>query len=216
MEVDQVGDHRHQRARPAALADRLVRDVVEQWMHRQHDVGVVLLQQVAQHPAHGRAEHRSNGGERRLRVARVIDGTPRGARAADHGRVERGEAADHGRSLPDQRIGDRHDAGRVEQLQRVGECAGRGAMAAARVAEENQDSRRAADGCRVERRCGAGFGYLRRAALRRAIHRMLYEDSRYVMKTMAMIPMLTQSMVRFASSPGESAPPPGLRFCWMM
>src|SRR5438034_6554318 len=36
------------------------------------------------------------------------------------------------------------------------------------------------------------------------------------MNTMAMIPMLTQRMVRLASSPGESAPPPGVRFDWMM
>src|SRR5256885_200799 len=36
------------------------------------------------------------------------------------------------------------------------------------------------------------------------------------MNTMAMIPMVTQRMVRLASSPGESAPPPGVRFDWMM
>jgi hypothetical protein len=63
----------------------------------------------------------------------------------------------------------------------------------------------------VRRLCG----YFRRAAARRAIHRMLYWDSRYVMKIMPRIPMLTQRIVRLASSPADSGGEPDL-FSWMM
>ena len=83
MEVDEVRDHSHQGPRASALPDRLVGDVVQQRMHRQHDVRVVLLQELAQHFAHGRSEYSADRGERWLRVARVIDRPPRGTRAAN-------------------------------------------------------------------------------------------------------------------------------------
>ena len=79
MEVDQVGDHRHQGTRPAALADRLVRDMVEQRMHRKDDIGVVLLQQLAEHLAHAGTEDRADRGKGGLRVARVVQRAPRPA-----------------------------------------------------------------------------------------------------------------------------------------
>src|SRR5438874_1656533 len=46
MKIHQVSDHGHEGARPAALADRLVGDVIQQRMHGEHDVGVVLLQEL--------------------------------------------------------------------------------------------------------------------------------------------------------------------------
>ena len=42
VEVDQVRDHRHQRARPATLPDRLVGDVVQERMDREDHIRVVL------------------------------------------------------------------------------------------------------------------------------------------------------------------------------
>jgi hypothetical protein len=43
--------------------------------------------------------------------------------------------------LSDERIGDRYDARRVQLLQGVGQRASRRAMAAACIAEEDEDSR---------------------------------------------------------------------------
>ncbi len=101
MKIDQVGDHGHERAGPAALADRLVRDVVKQRVDRQDNVGVVLLQELRHDPPHGRSEHGADGGEGGPCIARVVDRSPRRARAPDHRRIERGQPADDDRPLPD-------------------------------------------------------------------------------------------------------------------
>ena len=170
MEVDEVGDHGHQRTRAAAFADRLVGDVVEQRVDGEHDIGVVALEELGHDAPHRGSEHRADRREGRPGVARVVEGSPRGAGPADDRRVERRQPAHDGRALADEGVGHGHDAGRVEQLQRVGEGAGRGPMPAAGVAEKNEDPGRAADRGRVERK---SFGYRRRAAARRAIHRML-------------------------------------------
>ena len=87
VEIDKVGDHGHQRLRTAALADRLVGDVVEKRVDRQDDIGVVLFQELRQHPAHRRPEDGADGGEGRPRVARVVNGTPRRAGTPDHRRI---------------------------------------------------------------------------------------------------------------------------------
>ncbi len=170
VEVDEVGDHRHQSTRPAALADGLVRDVVEQRVHGKDDVGVVLGEEVRHDLAHRRTEDRADRGKRRPRVARVIDRAPGRARPRDHGRVKRRKPADDSGALADERVGDGDDAGRVEKPQRVGQRSGRRAVPAPGVAEKNEDARRAADRGGIER---GGFGYRRRAAARRAIQRML-------------------------------------------
>ena len=213
VEVDEVGDHRHQCAGPATFPDRLMRDVVQKRVDREHHVRVVLPEELEHDPAHARSEHRADGGERGLGVARVVHRAPGRPRPPDDRRVEGREPPHDGGPLPDKRIGDCDDAGWVEQLQRVGQGASRGAMPTTRVAEKNEHARRAAGWGWIE---GEGLGYLRRAAPRRAIHRMLYVARRYVMKPIAMIAMLTQRMVRLASSPGDSAPPPGVRFCSIM
>src|ERR1700674_2134215 len=220
VKVDEVGDHGHQRAWPGAFSNRLVADVVQQRMDRQHDVGVMDFQQVGHCIAYAGAEDCADRGERRPGVAGVVDGAPGGSRPPDHRRVERRQSPDDGWALSDERVGHGDDAGRVEQLERVREGAGCRAVTAARIAEENQDPWRTACRRRLEwrrlrmvgvRRAGA---YFRRAAARRAIHRMLYWASRKLTNTMAMIPMLTHRMVRFASSPGGSgaAPAPSV-FC---
>jgi hypothetical protein len=152
MEVDEVGDHSHQPAGPAAARDGLVADLVQERMHRQDDVRIVLLDQLDDYLAHARPEDCADGGEGRLGVAAVIDGAPRGARALDHGRVQRGEAPHHRWALGDQRVGDHDLAGRVELLQRVGQRPRRGAMAAACVAEEDQHAGRASRRSRLQRR----------------------------------------------------------------
>ena len=66
----------------------------------------------------------------------------------------------------------------VEQLQRICQRTGRGAMAAAGVAEEDEHPRRPAGRCGQGRPPRRLLGYLRRAAARRAIQRMLYWASR--------------------------------------
>jgi len=73
-------------ARGAAgcITDGLVRDVVQKRMHRQDNVGVVLLEQVGDRVAHPASEHCADGRERRLGVARVVDRAPRHAGALDH------------------------------------------------------------------------------------------------------------------------------------
>ena len=110
----------------------------------------MVFQQLDERLAHASAEDRADGGERRPRVARVVDGSPCGAGAADHRRVQRREPSHYRRALTDQRVGDRDDAARVEELERVGEGSGRGTMAAAGVAEENQDLRRGSCRDRLE------------------------------------------------------------------
>src|SRR6266704_3365183 len=217
VEIDEVGDDRHQRARAPALLNGLVRDLVQQRMHREDDVGVVLLDQLDDHVAHASSKHRADGGERRLRVARVIHGAPRYPRALDDRRVQSREASHHGRPLRDEWVGDRDLAGGVELFQGVGQCPRRRAVTSARIAEEDQDPRRGALRRRTRgRRAGACVrllgAYLRRAAARRAIHRMLYGASRNVTKTIAAMPMDTHRMVRLASSPGDNGGDPAW-FC---
>ena len=46
VEVHEIGDHRHQRSRASAAPDRLMRNMVEERVDREHDVRVVLLQQM--------------------------------------------------------------------------------------------------------------------------------------------------------------------------
>jgi len=48
-------------------------------------------------------------------------------------------------------------------------------MTTARIAEQDEDARRAAGRRRIK---GGALRYLRRAAARRAIHLMLYEDNK--------------------------------------
>ena len=84
VKVHEVGDHRHQGAGTTALANRLMGDVVEQRVHRQHHVGIVLLEQLRHHLAYRRPEDRANRCKRGLRVARVVDGSPGGTRPPDH------------------------------------------------------------------------------------------------------------------------------------
>src|SRR5260370_26161385 len=102
--------------------------------------------------------------------------------------MERGQASRNGRALADQRGRDGHHAGRVELLERVGERARRRAVAAARVAEQDEDSRRAPRRCRLEWRGGGGrgrggFGVFRRPAARRAVERLLFVGGRVERKT---------------------------------
>src|SRR5260370_36991374 len=113
----------------------------------------------------------------------------------------------------------------MEQLQGVVQGPRGSTMASAGVAEEDEHPGSAA----LRRRDGGWRGgtgacfrrrgayFLCRAAARRAIHRMLYWASRYVMKSRPMMPMPTHVIVRFASSLGASgAVPTPSWFCWMM
>src|SRR6266550_4727403 len=104
MKVDQVRDHCHQRAWPVALANRLVADVIQEGVHGEDHVGVVVFQQLDHRFAHAMAEHGADRREGGSSVARVIDGAPRRTRPPDHRRVERRESFDHRRALSDQRI----------------------------------------------------------------------------------------------------------------
>jgi len=152
-----------------------VRDVVEQRVHGEDDVGVVLAYELTQDPTHCGTEDCADRGEGRLRVARVIDRAPRRPRPSDDRRIEGGKAADYGRTLADQGVGDSDSTRGVQQSQRLGQCVSRRAMTATRVTEENEDARRTAGRSRVE---GGGLRYFFRAAARRAIQRMLYAESR--------------------------------------
>jgi len=77
-----------------------------------------------------------------------------------------------------------NDACRVELLERIGQRARRGAVASAGVTEKDQDAGRAARWCGLNRRrrqrsdVRPVLAYLRRAAARRAIQRMLYWASK--------------------------------------
>ena len=89
-------------------------------------------------------------------------------------------------------------------------------MSPARVAEQDEDPGRATFWRRRRglRQAGADVrrvgAYLRRAAARRAIQRMLYWASRNVTKSIERIPIVTQKMVRLASSPAGSGKVLGL------
>src|SRR2546428_127597 len=181
--------------------------MVEQRMRGKDDVGVVLFHQVDDDVAHAPSERRTDGRKRGLVVARVIDRAPCDPRALNDGRVQRRQPAYHRRPLRDERVGDGDLAGRVELFECVGQRSCRRAMAAARIAEEDQNPGRAAlrrwtRGCRAETGVRLLGAYLRRAAARRAIQRMLYWARRNVTKTIAPMPMKTQRIVRLASSPG--------------
>ena len=152
MEVDQVGDDRHEAAGTAAPLDRLVAHVVEQRMHGQDHVRVVLADQLGHRLADARPEQGFDGGERRPRVARVVNGAPGRARALDHRGVERRESPDDRRALRDQRVGDGDNARMVELLERLGQRFGRGSVSAARIAEQDDDPRWPAAWCWSGRR----------------------------------------------------------------
>jgi hypothetical protein len=115
--------------------------MVQERMDGKYDVGVVLSQQLAQDTAYGRAEHRPYRGKRRLCVARVIDRSPRRARATYDGRVEGRETADDRRTLADEGVGEGDLARWVQKTKRVAQRGGGRAMTASGVAEENEDAR---------------------------------------------------------------------------